>query len=69
VTNLPEKIRDIHCPVIFYELLPPTSTENTNVETYVECAIKLLEGAPIKIDAINIPDIQDEYHKHQDLFH
>lgn len=55
MNNLRDKIRDIHSPVIFYELLPPTCNDSENVETYVECAIELLKNSPIRIDAINIP--------------
>jgi 5,10-methylenetetrahydrofolate reductase len=63
MNNLRDKILDTHCPVILYELLPPTSNDSSNVEAYVECAIDLLTSASIKIDAVNIPEIHDENHK------
>lgn len=63
MNNLREKILDTNCPVILYELIPPTSNDGSNVEAYVECAIDLLTSASVKIDAVNIPEIHDENHK------
>jgi hypothetical protein len=60
MNNLREKILNTNCPLIFYELLPPTCINHADVEAYVQCAIELITHSPIKIDAINIPDIQYE---------
>lgn len=61
--NLRDKILDNRCPVIFYELLPPTRTESADVDAYVECTLDLLTSTSIMVDAVNIPDIHDENHK------
>jgi 5,10-methylenetetrahydrofolate reductase len=60
--TLPEKIADTTNPVIFYELVPPTSDNIEKIDAYVNCAIDLLNSSSISVDAINIPEIHEEDH-------
>ena len=58
---LSNKIQDIHQGVLLYELLPPShDIEGSSLEAYIQCAIELLDDCPIKIDAVNIPDIRKD---------
>jgi hypothetical protein len=59
--NLRDKILDSSCPVILYELLPPSIHYSVNVDAYTQCAIDLITSSSVAIDAINVPEIREEY--------
>jgi len=54
--NLKAKIQDPAEPVIFYELIPPKAGATAEMETLLE----LVRGLAGMVDAINIPEINEE---------
>lgn len=61
MNKLKQKITNLTCPVIFYELIPPrVDMDHASIKAYARCAADLVTCAQVAIDAINIPDIRDE---------
>lgn len=62
MTHLMDKIPNCYQPLIFYEIIPPSSkTTANNLDAYAQCAVELLDSTSVPIDGINIPEIRDEH--------
>lgn len=58
---LRNRILDPTQRVLFYELIPPSQgAKKKSVNAYAECAAEMIAGTTIPIDAVNLPEIQDE---------
>jgi 5,10-methylenetetrahydrofolate reductase len=54
--NLREKLGDPSLPVTFFELVPPEAAKTTALEE----AVEVIRGIVDSVDAINLPEIQNE---------